>query len=92
MNNSKFFLSLEVNVSKIKSQKKHCKQIIKDIQDTIKVGNLGTKPVSRKSINTGTNAPMPKIKKIAAITEKNDKGLNSLNKLKIVKITLNPSE
>ncbi len=60
--------------------------------ENINVGNLGTKPVLKYSINTG----IPNIRDISKNNNpnilKNIVGLYSLNNLAIVLSTLNPSE
>ena len=59
--------------------------------EKIKVGILGTKPVSKYSINTGTPNINAIIKKTKLISEKNMVGLYSLKSLAIVFKTLKPS-
>jgi len=67
------------------------KAISKEIPDTIKLGNLGTNPVSKYSKNTGTPKIKEISKKILANSPKKIPGLYSLNSVAIVFNTLNQS-
>lgn len=59
--------------------------------ETIRVGNLGTRPVLMYSVNTGTNSMIDSKKNIADSMLKNKNGFVSLNSLPIVFSTLIPS-
>ena len=60
--------------------------------ETIRVGNLGTNPVSKYSIKTGIPSIRDDTKNMTLMILKNAAGLYSLNRIVIVFKTLRPSE
>ena len=67
------------------------KAITKNIQETIRLGNLGTKPVLKYSTTTGIPKTSENAAKINEIILKKNAGLYSLKSVAIVFKTLNPS-
>ena len=79
-------------LSKINPQMNSCTEIAMLAADTISDGNLGTVPVVKKSIRTGIPSITDNSRNIAARMPKKCSGLYSRKSLKMVNITLNPSE
>ena len=78
--------------SKIIPQTHKSSDTIKNIQDTIKVGNLSTSPVLKYAITTGIPKHNDRTRIINTNIEKKKNGLYSLKSYAIVFKTLNPSE
>ena len=78
--------------SRINPHINNSKPMINKKPATINVGNLGTNPVAKYSLKTGTNKQIEMIKKIKANSPKNAIGLYSLNNLAIVPSTFAPSD
>ncbi len=66
-------------------------EIKRNMPEAIKLGNLGTAPLLKYSIKTGTKRHIENIRNITANILKNNAGLYSLNNLAIVLNTLTPS-